>query len=160
MVGPGILAGGQDNVTWTDAADVRPTVLSLVGLTDSYAQDGRVVSEIVSDSALPLSMAAGNRADYVALAQAWKQINSALGQLGQKTLQANTFAIKSNDAGDATFTSCEAKINSWTSTRNSLAAQMNQALQAAEFGGTPVDHATAQDLISQANALIAGATCP
>jgi hypothetical protein len=160
LVGPGIVAGGQDNTTWTDAADVRPTLLSLVGLTDSYAQDGRVISEIVSDTALPISMAAGNRADYVALSQAYKQINSAVGQLGVKTLQANTFAIKSNDSGDATFSSCEAKIDSWTATRNNLAQQMNQALQGAEFGGVPVDHNTAQSLISQANALIAGATCP
>jgi hypothetical protein len=160
MVGPGIVAGGQDNTTWTDDADVRPTLLSLVGLTDSYAQDGRVISEIVSDSALPISMAAGNRSDYVALAQAYKQINSAVGQLGLKTLQANTFAITSNDAGDATFASCEARINNWVSTRNNLAAQMNQELQAAEFGGAPVDHTTAQNLITQANALIAGATCP
>lgn len=160
MVGPGIIAGGQDNTTWTDAADVRPTLLSLVGLTDSYAQDGRVVSEIVNDSALPISMAAANRADYVAVAQAYKQINSAVGQLGVKTLQANTFAIESNDAGDATFSSCEAKIDNWTATRNTLAQQMNQLLQGAAFGGVPVDHATAQNLVSQANALIAGATCP
>jgi hypothetical protein len=37
---------------------------------------------------------------------------------------------------------------------------MNQALQAAEFGGVPVDRTTALNLISQANTLIAGATCP
>ncbi len=160
MVGPGIVAGGQDNTTWTDDADVRPTLLSLLGLTDSYAQDGRVISEIVSDSALPISLAAANRSDYVALAQAYKQINSAVGRLGLETLQASTFAISSNDAGDATYSSCEAKINSWVTTRNNLALQMNQVLQGAEFGGAPVDHTTAQNLVSQANALIAGATCP
>jgi len=80
--------------------------------------------------------------------------------LGVKTLQANTFAIKGNDAGDATFASCESKIDSWTAMRNNLATQMNQALQGAAFGGTPVDHTTAQYLLAQANALIAGATCP
>ena len=160
LVGPGIVTGGQDNTTWTDAADVRPTLLSLVGLTDSYAQDGRVISEIVGDAALPISLAAANRADYVALAQAYKQINSAVGQLGLKTLQANTVAITSNDAGDATFSNCEAKIDSWTAARNNLTQQMNQALQAAAFGGVPVDHSTAQNLVSQANALIAGASCP
>jgi hypothetical protein len=160
LVGPGIVTGGQDNTTWTDAADVRPTLLSLVGLTDSYAQDGRVISEIVGDAALPISLAAANRADYVALAQAYKQINSAVGQLGVKTLKANTFAITSNDASDATFSNCEAKIDSWTAARNNLTQQMNQALQAAAFGGVPVDHSTAQNLVSQANALIAGASCP
>ena len=160
MVGPGIVAGGQDNTTWTDDADVRPTLLSLVGLNDSYAQDGRVIAEIVTDAALPFALGASNRADYVALAQAYKQINSAVGQLGLKTLQANTVAITSNDANDATFTNCEAKIDNWTATRNNLAQQMNQALQGAEFLGTPVTHATAQNLIAQANSLIAGATCP
>jgi hypothetical protein len=109
-------------------------------------------------SALPISLAAGNRSDYVALAQAYKQINSAVGQLGLKTLQASTFAITSNDAGDTTYSSCEAQINNWVTTRNNLAQQMNQVLQGAEFGGVPVDHTTAQNLISQANTLIAGAT--
>jgi len=37
---------------------------------------------------------------------------------------------------------------------------MNTMLQDAEFGGTPVDPAASAPLIGQANALIAGATCP
>jgi hypothetical protein len=41
-----------------------------------------------------------------------------------KTLQASTFALMGIDASDATYTSCETKINQWVQTRNSLAQQM------------------------------------
>ena len=101
-----------------------------------------------------------NRTDYVALAQSYKQINSALGQLGLATLAASTIALTGNDPGDATYAACEAKIANWVSTRNTLAQQMNGVPQSAEFFGVAVDHATAQARITQANTLISGATCP
>ena len=37
-VGPGIKAAGQVGDTWTDHTDVRPTTLSLLGLTDDNAR--------------------------------------------------------------------------------------------------------------------------
>ena len=48
IVGPGVRNLGQDNSTWTDHTDWRPTILSLVGLDDSYVHDGRVVVEPLS----------------------------------------------------------------------------------------------------------------
>ena len=41
MVGPGVRNNGDDG-TWADHADVRPTMLDLVGLKDTYLHDGRV----------------------------------------------------------------------------------------------------------------------
>ena len=43
-VGQGVEDSGIDRRTWSDHTDVRPTILSLVGLKDDYVHDGRVVS--------------------------------------------------------------------------------------------------------------------
>src|SRR5438093_4477313 len=40
MVGPGVQNGGVDSSTWTDHANVRPTMLTLLGLKDDYVQCG------------------------------------------------------------------------------------------------------------------------
>jgi hypothetical protein len=157
MVGPGIAAGSVDASTWTDHTDIRPTMLSLLGLADTYQHDGRVIIEALGDAALPASLAGPNRTPYEQLAAAYKQINAAVGALGLATLQVSTNALTGTDA---TYTACTQSINTWTQTRNVLAGQMKTMLDNAAFGGVPVSLATAQPLIDQANALIAGATCP
>ena len=159
MVGPGVNVNGTDSTTWTDETDVRPTILSLTGVTDTYVHDGRVIVEALNDAALPATLTGANRATFVSLAQAYKQINAQLGQLGIATLKASTFALAGNDAGDATYLACTAKINQWTQTRDTLAGQMKTMLDAAAFDGTAVDGPAASSLISQANALIASASC-
>ena len=159
MVGPGVNANGTDSTTWTDETDIRPTILSLTGVTDTYVHDGRVIVEALNDAALPATLTGANRSTFVSLAQAYKQINAQLGQLGIATLKASTVALTGNDAGDATYLSCTAKINQWTQTRDALAGQMKTMLDAAAFNGTAIDGPTASSLISQANALIASATC-
>ena len=52
FVGPGVRNLGETSL-WTDHADVRPTMLSLLGLTDDYSHDGVVVPTYLADSALP-----------------------------------------------------------------------------------------------------------
>ena len=159
MVGPGVKASGTDAVTWTDETDVRPTILRLTGVSDTYVHDGRVIVEALADSALPATLTGANRSTFVALAQAYKQINAQLGQLGIATLKASTLALTGNDANDATYTACTAKITQWTQTRDTLAGQMKTMLDAAAFDNTPIDASTANSLISQADGLIASATC-
>src|SRR5712692_11008368 len=56
FVGPGVARAGRDQRTWSDHADVRPTILTLVGLRDSYVHDGRALIEIIEDHALPRSL--------------------------------------------------------------------------------------------------------
>jgi len=159
LVGPGVNAGGRDTATWTDHADIRPTFIALAGLVDSYAQEGRVIVEALLDGALPASLSGANRAAFIDLAQMYKRIDAPVGELGLVTLNASTFAIKSNDPSDATYTACEAKINQWVQTRNDLALQMNTMLQNAAFNGQAVNPAASAPLITQANALVAAATC-
>src|SRR5437762_8897508 len=51
---------------WTDHTDVRPTMLSLLGLTDDYGHDGRVVSQVLAPTAIPAAL---QSSDAVALAE-------------------------------------------------------------------------------------------
>ena len=45
MVGPGVHNLGRSDAIFSDHADVRPTLMALVGLSDDYVHDGRVLSE-------------------------------------------------------------------------------------------------------------------
>ena len=49
MVGPGVAQNGVDSKTWTDHVDIRPTINSLVGLSDSYEDDGRVITQLLGN---------------------------------------------------------------------------------------------------------------
>jgi hypothetical protein len=57
LVGPGIERedeeGGVDHATFSDHTDIRPTMLTLVGLRDDYAHEGRALVEKFSDRAVP-----------------------------------------------------------------------------------------------------------
>jgi hypothetical protein len=161
IVGPGVNAGVTDSTTWSDHTDVRPTIMHLLGLVDDYQHDGRTLVEVLKGNVVPASVGTVGSASYnayVSLAQAYKQINAPVGSLGIATLQASTIALTGNDAGDLTYTTCTAKINSWVETRNTLAKQMINLLEGAVFNGAPVDPTTANGLISQANSLIANAS--
>jgi arylsulfatase A-like enzyme len=79
MVGPGVQREGVDDDIWSDHTDIRPTMLSLLGLKDDYAHDGRVLFEALQDSALPASL----KGEIVErLAEAYKKINAPVGPLG------------------------------------------------------------------------------
>jgi hypothetical protein len=69
-------------------------------------------------------------------------------------LKASTKALASNDAGDATYNSIEGQIQSLTSQRDALAAQMMGLLNGAEFNGQAFSDAQAQSLIGQGQALL------
>jgi hypothetical protein len=56
MVGPGGLAKGRFGEIFSDHTDVRPTMLSLAGLKDDYAHDGRMLFEALDDEAVPDSL--------------------------------------------------------------------------------------------------------
>jgi hypothetical protein len=92
--------------------------------------------------------------NFVALAQALKQINAPVGPLGLATLHASTVAIKSNDQNDTTYTNIENQLDSYRAQRDALAAQILAVLEAAEYSGTPIPSATANSLIQQAEALL------
>src|SRR6266545_4826746 len=151
FVGPGIETMGT-NTTWSDHTDVRPTILNLVGLKDDYVHDGRVVSEILQGYARPLAVKKST--SFIALAQIYKQLDASFGSFAMDTLKASTKALASNDAGDATYNNIEGQIESLTTQRNTLAAQIIALLNGAEFNGQIFSAAQAQALITQAQSLL------
>src|SRR4029077_18387885 len=53
IAGPGVKVKGVDDDVWSDHTDIRPTMLSLVGLEDDYQSQGRVLAEDLHSWALP-----------------------------------------------------------------------------------------------------------
>jgi hypothetical protein len=127
-------------------------MLSLIGLTDDYAHDGRVLFEAFTEEAARGSLRAHQ--DMLSdLATAYKAINAPLGELGFLTLTGiSTTALK---ADDATYSVLEAKIRAITAKRNDIAGQMIAMLEDAAFRNRPIDEGAAAFLIKQAYDLIA-----
>ena len=159
-VGPGVRNLGTSDV-WTDHTDVRPTIMTLLGLHDDYTVDGRAVLQPLFDSAVPQTLRA-HRETLLRLGDVYKQLNASFGAFAMDTLKASTTALASNAANDSTYTTLETAIASLTSERDTLAGQIKAGLAAAEFGDTPlneqqakgwIDHA--QDLLNRAAALAA-----
>jgi hypothetical protein len=111
MVGPGVAQLGEFGQVFTAHADIRPTLIHLVGLTDDYAHDGRVVFEALTPDATGGSLRA-HQDTLSALAAAYKAINAPLGELGFDTLTGiSTTALASDDA---TYAILEAQIQAIT----------------------------------------------
>ncbi len=147
MVGPGVRRLGETAI-WTDHTDLRPTILELVGLADTYESDGRVIVEALNAYAPAL---AANRATVEQLGATYKQLNAPFGAFGMNTLIASTRAITGNDS---TYTATEAQIASLTTQRDALATQIRTALDGAAFHRQPVDPTQAAAWIKQAQSLL------
>jgi hypothetical protein len=154
VVGPGVEANGVDS-TWSDHTDIRPTILSLLGLDDSYVDDGRLLLENLSGWAVPDAVKKSVRVRQ--LAQVYKQLNAPFGEFAADTLAASTAALASTSAGDATYNSIESQIESLTTQRDALATRIKLALDAATFDGQAITNQQSSSWINQANALLAQA---
>jgi hypothetical protein len=153
LVGPGVRNNGDD-ATWADHTDVRPTMLNLVGLGDSYVHDGRVLIDQLDASAVPQSLRA-HRETLRRLGDVYKQLNAPFGAFSMSVLKASTQAIKSgSDTNDSTYVSLEGRIVALTSRRDALASQIRAALDGAAFGGDSLNEGRAKGWIDQADNLI------
>ena len=150
MVGPGVQPLGRNDVVFSDHADVRPTMLALLGLKDSYVHDGRVLSEWIAQGALPPAIRQ-QRESFVELAEAYKQLNAPLGELGRASL---VYANRSITGVDKAYARYLTKINDITNERNSLASDIKTVLNAAAFGNQPVHEGSENGLGHRARALI------
>jgi hypothetical protein len=70
------------------------------------------------------------------------------------SLVVSTSALKSNAAGDATYTSLENQLASLGTQRDALAGHLAGALNAATFGGQALDEQQAKSLIDQGQSLL------
>ena len=158
LVGPGIVAKGVDDSVWSDHVDIRPTMLVLTGLRDDYQDDGRALVEELSPWALPKGLSQGNGRfgnEFIELARAYKQINAPNGDLGQTSLRISTRALASGSPGsDSQYIHVENAISNITTARDTLAAQMLQLLQDAEFNGKQIPPGRAELLTFQAQVLL------
>ena len=153
FVGPGVRAMGTSDL-WTDHTDVRPTMLTLLGLEEVYVHDGRSIVESLYDWAVPQTLRA-HRETLLRLAAVYKHLNAAFGQFATDMLTASTGALTSGSAADDhVYAQTESAIADLTSERDALAAQMKTLLNAAAFGGQAIDEQQAKQLIAQAEDLL------
>lgn len=150
VAGPGVAHLGQTADIFSHHADLRPTMLALLGLADSYVHDGVVLTDVLDINALPPGIASG-RETYAALSRAYKTLNDPLGQLGRNGLALATQAIKGSDTSYQRHLHA---IGAITATRDALADEMKAVLDGAAFARRPVNPATARVLIDRAGALL------
>lgn len=153
LVGPGVRRLGQTGKVWTDHTDIRPTMLSLLGLQDRYEQDGRVLEPFLTENASPEAL----REDSLRrLGSVYKQIDAPFAEFATNTLRSSTRALASGSSSDdSTYASIESQIRSQTERRDALAAEMRTILnQAARRGEFEVEGDHVNRLIRQAEELL------
>jgi hypothetical protein len=171
MVGPGVAANGVDGPgptggneshdpnstntvpeasthgTWIEEADLRPTLLHLVGLTDDYQSDGQVITQALSDPSSTL----GQVAELGAL---YRQVNSSVGEFATDTLIADSKALASGSAADdSAYATEQTALLSLADHRDRVAALMKATLSRAAQGTAP-GHGELQSELSQGRALL------
>jgi len=151
MVGPGVKNAGIDATTWTDHTNLRPTILTLLGLRDDYQSDGRVLIEALDTSATPQSLIA-HRETVRRLGAIYEQVNASFGQFSMDTLIASTKALRSTD--ESVYSSIEDSITSLTTQRDALAGRIKVALSSAAFDGQALNEQQAKAWIAQAQSLL------
>jgi hypothetical protein len=133
--------------TWVEEADLRPTLLHLVGLHDDYPTDGRVISQALTSAGSALTGTAQ-------LAATYQQINSSVGAFATDTLIADSTALASGSAGDDTRYAAEQQtLATLVEHRDQLAALMKATLARAAAGIAPARGEVTQELV-QAQALL------
>ena len=160
FVGPGFANNGIDTTTWTDHTNVRPTMLTLLGLNDDYRHDGRVLTEALVKHAIPQRLFE-HRNTTNELGVIYEQLNAPFGQFGLDTLTASTRAITSTD--ESVYEGIEGSISNLTTQRDALALKIEIALDRAAFDNQEIKEkdakawiAQARSLLNQASALAAG----
>jgi hypothetical protein len=137
--------------TWSDEPDIRPTLLSLVGLRDDYRSDGRVITEIMRH--VPRALAGTQ-----ALGEVFKQLNSAVGDFGTDTMIADSAALASgSSSNDQQWIRTEQALRGLGFARTIVATRISQTLNAAAFDGRAPSWRTVATETAAARALLAAA---
>jgi hypothetical protein len=153
IVGPGVVhkGSGIDSTTWTDHTNLRPTILSLVGLKDDYTDDGHVLVQALNKKAVPAGLGGSKIAE---LEQVDEQLNAPFGQYAKDTLAASTKALEGSDSDYSTFVT---DLGGFEPGREDLAKTIRDALFDAAFNGGTITDAQATNWINQANGYLSDA---
>jgi arylsulfatase A-like enzyme len=150
MVGPGVQPLGRDDEVFTDHADVRPTIMALLGLKDDYVHEGRVIAEWMRDRALPDGIR-DRRENFTELAQVFKQLDAPKGELGRASLVWSNRSVTGTDKAYARYLK---QIGEITAERDELAGKIRTVLDNAAFHNKAVDEDAEDELGHRAKALI------
>jgi hypothetical protein len=164
-VGPGVSRQGDVGSVWTDHTDLRPTMLTLLGLKDDYQTDGRAVTQILNENAVPVSLRV-HHPSLQKLGSTYKQLMASFGEFSMNTLTASTNALGSGTAADdSKYNLIESQIQALTDQRNALAAQIRTGLNDAQFNDVELSEnqikgwtSSAQDIIDASAALAASSS--
>jgi hypothetical protein len=154
LVGPTISRLGQTSAVWTDHTDVRPTMLSVLGLTPDYVPDGRLIAQAILPSALPAGVRDASSL-FDRLAATYKQLNAPFGEFGHASEIVSTTAVQTSSPGDGQYLAWDEQLQRCGSARDAVAGQIKTLLDNVEFGGATLDQATASTLIGEGQTLIA-----
>ncbi|MFL5258727.1 MAG: hypothetical protein ACJ8AS_03170 [Hyphomicrobiales bacterium] len=147
MVGPGVKDEGRDDRVFSDHTDVRPTMMALLGLQDSYVHDGRILIEKLTRGALPVPLGVPSE-QYAELGAAYKQLNAPLGALGRSSVVAANRAVTGGDNGYNRYLKAMAKL---TAGRDAVASQMKAILnRSVTSSRSAVASRNASDLLNRA----------
>jgi hypothetical protein len=133
--------------TWIEEADLRPTLLHLVGLTDDYQTDGQVISQALTNPG-------GTLGQVGELGALYRQLNSSVGEFATDTLIADSKALASGSASDdSTYQTEQAALLKMADHRDQVAALMKVTLARAAMGIAP-GKGELQNELSQGRALL------
>jgi hypothetical protein len=121
LVGPGVKDAGVDDTTWSEHADIEPTIMVLTGLHSDYTADGRVLTEALSGSRWQDPV-------LQALGRVYSQLDSSVGSFAMDTLNASTEALGSDTPGDVRYTSIENRLIQLGEARDVLVRQIRGVL--------------------------------
>ena len=96
FAGPGVRRLGDNGAIWMDHTDLRPTILTLAGLSDDYVHDGRVLIQFLTVKALPRSLRATRK--RCRLGAVYKQVMAPFGKVGMAGIDVSTRALEGDDA--------------------------------------------------------------
>jgi hypothetical protein len=117
--------------TWVEEADIRPTMLNLLGLSDDYQSDGHVITQALADVPAPLAAA-------TELAAGYDQVNSSVGLFATDTLIADSKALASgSSSNDAAYAAEQKALRQLADDRDTATQQMKDTLSAAAAGKMP-----------------------
>src|SRR5438270_11981156 len=151
VVGPGVASHGVDAKTWTDHTNLRPTILSLLGLKDDYVQDGRVLTETLTPQATPAKLHSTTARQLAVL---YEQLNAPFGAFANATLASSTSGMAGDDA---TYPARTAQIAKLTAQRNYVAGKIKTALARATCQGKAIPAKSAMVWLTRGAAILKAA---
>jgi hypothetical protein len=154
IAGPGIKKSGVADGVWTDHTDIRPTMLAVLGLTDDYAHQGRVMSEFLDERLEPPAARTHERR-LERLGAVYKQLNAPVGRFAYATLRITTRAVRSGSAtDDSVYAEATKTLARLGEERDELSDEIARLLDAAWFHGRAASRDEIEALIDEAEEII------